>query len=82
MVTNYNLLEILNDEQILNFHNLLASYGYSPTIFEPTRIQKEKRSLLDNFYIKGKVSAFYKIWYFIEAAHAVKSVQTLFEISL
>ena len=33
---------------------------------------------------KGKVSAFYKIWYFIEAVqfHAVKSVQTLFEISL
>ena len=33
-------------------------------------------------HFKGKVSAFYKIWYFIEAAHAVKSVQTLFEISL
>ena len=32
--------------------------------------------------VKGKVSAFYKIWYFIEAAHAVKSVQTPFKISL
>ena len=32
--------------------------------------------------IKGKVSGFYKILDFIEAAHAVKSVQTLFEILL
>ena len=30
----------------------------------------------------GKVSGFYKIFYFIEPGHAVKSVQTLFEISL
>ena len=47
---NYNLLDI-NDQPSFMFNNLLASYGYSPTISKPTRVQKEKCSLLDNFYI-------------------------------
>ena len=41
----------MNDQPSHIFNNLLASYGFSPTISKPTRIQNEKCSLLDNFYI-------------------------------
>ena len=47
---NYNLLDA-NDQPSLSFNNLLASYGFSPTITKPTRVQHGKHSLLDNFYI-------------------------------
>ena len=48
---NYNLIDIKQDQHTLNFNNLLSSYCYFPTIFRPTRIQSEKQSILDNFYI-------------------------------
>ena len=54
---NYNLLD--NDQPSLIFNNLLASYGFSPTISKPTRIQNGKHSLLDNFYI-NHLSSYYK----------------------
>ena len=48
---NYNLLDMRHDNNVLNFNNLLSAYCYFPTIFKPTRIQNEKQSILDNFYI-------------------------------
>ena len=48
---NYNLRDVMQDQHTLNFSNLLSSYCYFPTIFRPTRIQGEKQSILDNFYI-------------------------------
>ena len=47
---NYNLLDV-NDQETLRFSNFFASYGYLPTIFEPTRVQNNKQSLLDNFFV-------------------------------
>ena len=48
---NYNLLDLANDKKALSFFNLMSSYGYFPTISLATRIQKERKSLLDNIFI-------------------------------
>ena len=48
---NYNLLELNREQQVLNFCNLLSSYGFSYTITRPTRTQNGKHSLLDNFFV-------------------------------
>lgn len=47
---NYNLFNRNVDKHVLHFSDLLASYGFSPTIFKPTRSQNQQHSLLDNFF--------------------------------
>ena len=47
---NYNMLAQC-DVQVLKFNNLLSSYSYLPVINKATRIQNEKKSLLDNFFM-------------------------------
>lgn len=47
---NYNLFNIDQDQQVINFSNLLASYSFHPTICKATRSQNEHHSLLDNIF--------------------------------
>ena len=48
---NYDLINLNTDQHVLNFNNLLSSYCFFPVIGKPTRVQQNRRSLLDNFYI-------------------------------
>ena len=48
---NYNMLKGCESNSAHTFTNLLSSYGFSPIITLPTRVQNEHESLLDNIFI-------------------------------
>lgn len=47
---NCDLLEMMNDNDCLNFANIMFSNYYTPLITKPTRITDSSFSLIDNFF--------------------------------
>ena len=47
---NLDLFNISSDNASLEFFNILASYGFLPTIFKSTRISDGRWSLIDNIF--------------------------------
>ena len=48
---NFDLNNVKKDKHSVTFSNLLLSYGFLPTISQPTRVDSNSSALLDNIFV-------------------------------
>ena len=53
---NINLLKVLEREKYAEFLDLMMSFGFAPRITYPTRYAKKSASLIDQIYVRNKIS--------------------------
>jgi len=55
---NYNFLNMIDNENCLNFANMMFSHYYQATITKPTRVSDDSCTLIDNIFVSNSVNLF------------------------
>lgn len=58
LVGDLNINILRQDELVSEYLNMMASYGYRPTINKPTRVQGESKTCIDHIFLKTSESNF------------------------